>query len=143
MKNDDENFHANIAKAKSRERRRARDATLPTNTGNTVGVIDASGPQPGVTVKHDRSGPLPARSGMLPTSVDGHWRKLPKNIHSWLEHRYEMAARKARRAVLVSAGYDRATGRSVVRSVMRQMNGRWDGKPVFGGGAPNWGAMKP
>ena len=54
-----------------------------------------------------------------------------------------MAARKERRAALVSSGYDRATGRSVVRAVRRKMAGRWDGKPVYGGGAPRWESMAP
>lgn len=144
MKNDDENFHANTAKARSRDERRtnlkpkSKDMTTMNVVVDAPGIIDATGPQPGVTVRHDRITTLP-----LPNTVDGNWRKIPRQFVAWAAHRAEMAARKARRAEGVSAGYDRATGRSVVRSTMRKMNGRWDGKPVIGGGAPNWGAMKP
>jgi hypothetical protein len=46
------------------------------------------------------------------------------------EHADEMAARNARRATRPGGNYDRATARSVVRSVRRQMAGRWNGKMV-------------
>lgn len=45
------------------------------------------------------------------------------------QHAEEMAARKARRALRQGGNYDRATARSVIRSVRRKMAGRWDGKP--------------
>ena len=45
-------------------------------------------------------------------------------------HADEMASRKARRAARPGGSYDRLTARSVVRSVRRQMAGRWNGKAV-------------
>ena len=47
------------------------------------------------------------------------------------EHAKEMAARKARRAERPGGSYDRATARSVIRSVRRKMAGRWDGRMVI------------
>lgn len=45
------------------------------------------------------------------------------------DHTNEMIARKGRRAAREGGNYDRATARSVIRSVRRKMAGRWDGKP--------------
>lgn len=43
---------------------------------------------------------------------------------------HKIALRKARDAVEVRHVYDRATMRSVFRSIQRKLAGRWDGKPV-------------
>ena len=45
-------------------------------------------------------------------------------------HHDEMASRELRRAARPGGNYDRATARSVIRSVKRQMAGRWNGKTV-------------
>jgi hypothetical protein len=56
-----------------------------------------------------------------------------KNYQAWFTHKQEMLARKARRAERTGGQYDRTTARSAIRSVMRKLAGRWDGKPKAAG----------
>ena len=46
------------------------------------------------------------------------------------QQKHRDALRKARDAAEVRHVYDRATMRSVFRSIQRKLAGRWDGKPV-------------
>lgn len=49
---------------------------------------------------------------------------------SFKQQKHRDALRKARDAAEVRHVYDRATMRSVFRSIQRKLAGRWDGKPV-------------